>query len=137
VEVLVAIFVTGVGLLALLTLFPLGALDMARAIKDDRAASVAVEAHALSQNGQELVSRTAEFVRISLSQGSADGDTAALLRSEYEKIAFQAADLEAQLKELQSVLPPKDGQRYVGPLLEQIRAIEMHVNLVVQLLFLF
>src|SRR5262249_45037479 len=36
VEVLVAILITGVGLLALLTLFPLGALEMAQAIKDDR-----------------------------------------------------------------------------------------------------
>jgi hypothetical protein len=36
VEVLVAIFVMGIGLMALLTLFPLGALEMAQAIKDDR-----------------------------------------------------------------------------------------------------
>src|SRR3954464_8722899 len=36
VEVLVAILITAVGLLALLTLFPLGALEMAQAIKDDR-----------------------------------------------------------------------------------------------------
>lgn len=35
-EVLVAIFVMAIGLLALLTLFPLGALSMAQAIKDDR-----------------------------------------------------------------------------------------------------
>jgi prepilin-type N-terminal cleavage/methylation domain-containing protein len=35
-EVLVAIFITGVGLLALLTLFPLGLVDLAQAIKDDR-----------------------------------------------------------------------------------------------------
>jgi hypothetical protein len=37
-EVLVAIFVMAIGLLALLTLFPLGALSMAQAIKDDRTA---------------------------------------------------------------------------------------------------
>jgi prepilin-type N-terminal cleavage/methylation domain-containing protein len=36
IEVLVAIFVMGIGLMALLTLFPLGALEMAQAIKDDR-----------------------------------------------------------------------------------------------------
>jgi prepilin-type N-terminal cleavage/methylation domain-containing protein len=36
VEVLVAIMITGVGLLALLTLFPLGALEMAQSFKDDR-----------------------------------------------------------------------------------------------------
>lgn len=37
-EVLVAIFVMGIGLLALLVLFPLGALRMAQAIQDDRCA---------------------------------------------------------------------------------------------------
>jgi len=36
VEVLVAIMITGIGLLALLTLFPLGALEMAQSFKDDR-----------------------------------------------------------------------------------------------------
>jgi len=40
VEVLVAILITGVGLLALLTLFPLGALEMRQAIQDDRAGHV-------------------------------------------------------------------------------------------------
>jgi prepilin-type N-terminal cleavage/methylation domain-containing protein len=38
IEVLVAIFVMAIGLMALLTLFPLGALEMAQAIKDQRAA---------------------------------------------------------------------------------------------------
>jgi prepilin-type N-terminal cleavage/methylation domain-containing protein len=37
IEVLVAIFVMAIGLMALLTLFPLGALEMAQAIKDQRA----------------------------------------------------------------------------------------------------
>jgi Tfp pilus assembly protein PilV len=41
IEVLVALFVTALGLLALLTLFPLGALSMAQAIKDDRVAQTA------------------------------------------------------------------------------------------------
>ncbi|MCI0743546.1 MAG: prepilin-type N-terminal cleavage/methylation domain-containing protein [Gemmataceae bacterium] len=41
IEVLVAIFIMGVGLMALLTLFPLGALSMSRAIRDDRAAAAA------------------------------------------------------------------------------------------------
>jgi prepilin-type N-terminal cleavage/methylation domain-containing protein len=40
-EVLVSIFIMGVGLLALLTLFPLGAMSMARALQDDRAAQAA------------------------------------------------------------------------------------------------
>src|SRR5438128_9401464 len=47
-EVLVAIFVTSIGLLALLTLFPLGALSMAQAIKDDRTAHAAANAEAIA-----------------------------------------------------------------------------------------
>ncbi|MFM7148573.1 MAG: hypothetical protein ACKO23_01905, partial [Gemmataceae bacterium] len=46
--VLTAIFIMGVGMLALLTLFPLGALSMARAIKDDRAAVIAANAAAVA-----------------------------------------------------------------------------------------
>jgi hypothetical protein len=43
-EVLVAIFVTAIGLLALLALFPLGALSMAQAIKDGRTAHATANA---------------------------------------------------------------------------------------------
>jgi hypothetical protein len=49
VEVLVAIFVMAIGLLALLTLFPLGALRMAQAIKDDRTAHAAANANAIAE----------------------------------------------------------------------------------------
>jgi type II secretory pathway pseudopilin PulG len=49
VEVLVAIFIMGVGLLSLLTLFPVGAMSMAQATKDDRAATVAANAFALAE----------------------------------------------------------------------------------------
>ncbi len=48
IEVLVAIFVMAIGLLALLTLFPLGALSMAQAIKDDRTAQAAASAEAIA-----------------------------------------------------------------------------------------
>ncbi len=48
VEVLVAIFIMAIGLLALLTLFPLGMLRMAQAIRDDRAATCGRNAHTLS-----------------------------------------------------------------------------------------
>jgi len=48
VEVLVAILIMGVGLLALLTLFPLGALEMAQAIKADRAGHAKHNAIALA-----------------------------------------------------------------------------------------
>ncbi len=47
VEVLIAIFVMGIGLLAVLTLFPLGASNMAQAIKDDRSAHTAANARCL------------------------------------------------------------------------------------------
>jgi hypothetical protein len=43
-EVLIAIFVVALGLLALLTLFPLGALSMAQALKDDRVAQTSANA---------------------------------------------------------------------------------------------
>ncbi len=43
-EVLVAIFVMALGLLALLTLFPLGAMQLGQALKDDRTAQTANQA---------------------------------------------------------------------------------------------
>jgi type II secretory pathway pseudopilin PulG len=49
IEVLVAIFVTAIGLLGLLALFPLGAVNMALAIKDSRCAQAAANAFALAQ----------------------------------------------------------------------------------------
>jgi Tfp pilus assembly protein PilV len=48
VEVLIAIFVMGIGMLAVLVLFPLGALNMARALKDDRCGTLAANADALA-----------------------------------------------------------------------------------------
>src|SRR5262245_61659466 len=48
-EVLVAIFVMAIGLLALLTLFPLGALSMAQAIKDNRTAHAGKNAFAIAE----------------------------------------------------------------------------------------
>jgi type II secretory pathway pseudopilin PulG len=47
IETLVAIFIMAIGLLALLTLFPLGALSMAQAIKDQRVAEAGQQARAL------------------------------------------------------------------------------------------
>ncbi len=48
IEVLAAIFITGVGLMALLTLFPLGALSMAQAVKDDRTGHAHANAQAIA-----------------------------------------------------------------------------------------
>lgn len=48
VEVLVAIFVMSIGLIALLTLFPIGMLRMGRAIRDDHSAQSGHDAHVIS-----------------------------------------------------------------------------------------
>ena len=48
VEVLVAIFIMAVGLLALLTLFPLGILRIAQALRDERTTQSALNAQAIS-----------------------------------------------------------------------------------------
>jgi hypothetical protein len=47
IEALVAIFVMAIGLLALLTLFPLGAVSMAHALKDQRCAEASINATSL------------------------------------------------------------------------------------------
>ena len=44
IEVLVAMFIMAIGMLALMVLFPLGALNMGQALKDDRCASTAAMA---------------------------------------------------------------------------------------------
>lgn len=135
-EVLVAIFIMGIGLLSLLTLFPLGALELAQAINDDRAAAVAADATVLSQAGEELFSRTANFVEVSLSNGLADPRTAAQLREDYEHLALRAENLEVRLEELQKSFPSDEIQAYLGPLLAQIRSIKLRITPIVQILSL-
>src|SRR5581483_2122955 len=49
IEVLVALFVMSVGLLALLALFPIGALEMHQAIKDSRCALAAANAASVAE----------------------------------------------------------------------------------------
>lgn len=63
-EVLVAIFVCGLGLMALMTLFPLGAMNMAQAIKDDRCGHAAANASAILRT----------FWRVSLESGGPSTD---------------------------------------------------------------
>ncbi len=48
VEVLVAIFIMGIGLLAIMTLFPLGLINYGQAMQDDRAAQAAANAAAIA-----------------------------------------------------------------------------------------
>jgi Prokaryotic N-terminal methylation motif len=135
-EVLVAILIMGVGLLALLTLFPLGALNMAQEIKDDRTAAVAESAAALSEAGQALLLDTGHFVEDSIAQGSIDPVAAAELRGKYELLKDQADDLEVRLEELRSMFPHQLIEPHVGPLLAQIHAIKARLKAVMQLLSL-
>src|SRR5205814_2214354 len=44
IEVLVAVFVMGIGVIAILTLFPLGAFNMANAVREERSAQMAAAA---------------------------------------------------------------------------------------------
>src|SRR5262245_34551851 len=101
VEVLAAIVVTGIGLLSLLALFPLGAIETARAIKSDRTAVVAAHAEDLGSTGQALVSRTVTFAQISMSKGSADLTEAEKLRDRYKQLAEDSVEMELELANLQ------------------------------------
>ena len=97
VELLAALMAAGIGLLAILAIFPLGALEMARAIKDDRTAAVAAQARDLSETGEALLARTMGFVQVSMSKGSADPDQAGKLREEYEQLARESVEMEIAL----------------------------------------
>jgi type II secretory pathway pseudopilin PulG len=63
IEVLVAMFIMAIGMLALLVLFPLGALTMGQALKDDRCASAAfmAEQTAIAMNVRHDANVTALF----------------------------------------------------------------------------
>jgi prepilin-type N-terminal cleavage/methylation domain-containing protein len=123
-EVLVAIFIMGIGLLALLTLFPLGALNMARAIQDDRSENVAKSAVALSHAGADTLSRTRDFLRDALANGSANPQSADMLRLEYVALAAEAANVEAQLRDLRAHVADPKIQRQADRLLAQIQTIK-------------
>ena len=59
IEVLIAIFIMAIGLLAIMTLFPLGALSMATAIRNDRVSQAAQVGNAVA-NAQSV--RTDPYV---------------------------------------------------------------------------
>ncbi|HEX4613851.1 MAG TPA: prepilin-type N-terminal cleavage/methylation domain-containing protein, partial [Urbifossiella sp.] len=65
-EVLVALFIMGIGTIAILTLFPLGALNMAQALRDDRTTQSATQADAYLrwyvQNAKDLPSTSPLFI---------------------------------------------------------------------------
>ena len=133
IEVLVAIFIMGVGLLPLLTLFPLGAISMARAIKDDRAANIAEEAVAFGQIGEDVLRQTRVFVAVSLNNGSADPKTVLELRIKYQGLLMQAAGLESRLQELRKSITNPKHQRKLEFLLAQIWSIKQGLHTMLQL----
>src|SRR5262245_60161232 len=63
-EVLIAIFITSIGLLGMLALFPLGVLNMARALQEERAAEACANAIAAAK----VVGRDANANSIDLRQ---------------------------------------------------------------------
>jgi hypothetical protein len=134
IEVLFAIFITGIGLLALLVLFPLGVMDLARAIQDDRADKLANDAAVLTDDGRALLERTEDFISDSLANGSADPQEAAALRMAYEDFDDQAADLQAGLKELKPLAQTPRVRKQLSLSLSQIKAIRAGAKTMVQLL---
>jgi hypothetical protein len=134
IEVLAAIFITGVGLLALLVLFPLGALSLAQAIQDDRTAAVAQGAVALGQTGTALVSDTGSFVAVSLAARKADPQAAAALRERYEALDDSAAELEAKLIDLGPVIQDPKWRLRLQVLVAQVKAIRAGAGKMIGLL---
>lgn len=134
IEVLAAILISGIGLLALLTLFPLGALSMAQAIKEDRAAAVAADAATFSTAGQQLLDRTGQFVWVSFLSGSADSTTAANLREKYEELALEAAGLESRIEGLRPLATTRKAKRLVNKVLAEIRTIKSVLDYMAELL---
>src|SRR5262245_31428466 len=136
-EVLVSIFVTGIGLLALLALFPLGLLDIAQAIKDDRAGEAAISAVALSEAGEELLARTEEFIAESLANRSVDPKSVIALRMGFEALAGQAADVEDQLVDLEPLIQKPKLKRKYAKSLAEIDAIQYGIGKMIDLFRLF
>lgn len=64
IEVLIAMFIMAIGMLALLVLFPLGAISMGQALKDDRCASTASMAEniAIAMNVRHDANVTTAFI---------------------------------------------------------------------------
>jgi hypothetical protein len=133
-EVLVAIFFTGIGLLALLTLFPLGALSLAQAIQDDRADAVVAGADAMTAAAGKLLPATGEFLYQSLNNQSADPKAAAQLRQGYERLAAIAATIDAQLHDLAPNVTAPHPKRLLRRLMIEIRSIREAAEAMVRLL---
>ena len=133
-EVLIAIFITGLGLLALLTLFPLGALEMAEAIEDDRTGALVERVELLSAAGEVLLPATGTFLSESWANQSADPQEAAQLRLGYEKLSEIAADIDARLRGLAPVVTEPRPKRLLRQALIQIAAIQEASDTIAKLL---
>jgi prepilin-type N-terminal cleavage/methylation domain-containing protein len=139
-EVLVAIFIMGIGLLALLSLFPLGALTMAQAIKDDRESQlqdVAVSLEFESGRIQNSVDLVRTLYESWLSQGGADPKQVAvavvILESHATGLASLEDDVRSRLpnlnqsdrklaREILRLL--RDGRRVIHALQRNLRVIQ-------------
>src|SRR6185295_17933975 len=121
-------------LLALLTLFPVGALEMAKAIKDDRAGEAAADAVALSDAGQDLLARTRAFVLVSAQNGSTDPKIVASLRADYGDLSVQAAELETELRDVRPLATNPKARLLVDRLLLQIQSIKLSLDALGRLL---
>lgn len=111
IEVLVAIFIVGIGLLSLLTLFPLGMQSMARAIRDGRSAELrALAADVLEQSVELQDAARRAGTHVSGWLGARRVDPQALAASGAE-LAERDRDLQRLYDELSSLrrsLPDRD-----------------------------
>jgi|SRR5262245_14307801 len=135
-EVLVAIFITGIGLLALINLFSLAVLNMAQRVNDDRMGKIVLQTDALVAAADVLLPATGDFLAASLNQGSADPQAAGELRVGYEKLGDLAADLEARLKDIAPIVQDPVARKQLRIALDAIERIQAATAIMEELLTL-
>ena len=112
-EVLVSILITGIGLLALLSLFPLGALSMAQAINDDRESQLHDAAHALNEAAfriENVVNLAGVTYRDWLQRAGADSKELFTLRAILEVEQNQLWKMESEIRSRSPDLSERDRQ---------------------------
>ena len=127
-EVLAAIFITGMGTMPLLELFPLGALSMARATGGVEAILVAEDAEDLSADGKDVLARTRRLLAASLAARAVDRVAAAGLGEEYADLAARAAALEDRVAALRPLAPHGRVARQVDRSVDQLRDLRVNFD---------
>jgi hypothetical protein len=84
----------------------------------------------------EVVGRAQIASDVHVSLTAIDSGTVARLREEYQQLTVRAEDLEVELEELRCAFPREQIQRYLGPLLAQVRSIKWRIAALAQLLSL-